>query len=46
MKSKTYAAVGKDEVEIALAFTKEVLKAVYQLDQLTGQLRSLRKGEG
>ena len=47
VESKTYEKVGREEAEIAIAFTKEVLKAVYQLDQLTDRFRSLhQKGEG
>ena len=43
VRSKTYEKVGKEEAEIAIAFTKEVLKAVYQLDQLTDRFRLLHQ---
>ena len=44
-ESRTYEKVGQEEVEIALEFTKEVLKAVYQLEDLLRRLRSHKKGE-
>ena len=37
--------VGSEEVEIALEFTKEVLKAVYQYSALLARLRSLKNSE-
>ena len=37
--------VGSEEVEIALEFTKEVLKAVYQYSALLASLRSLKNSE-
>lgn len=42
VQSTTYDAVGSEEVEIALEFTKEVLKAVYQYSALLDKLRSLK----
>ena len=45
VESTTYDTVGAEEVEIALEFTKEVLKAVYQYETLLTRLRSLKKGE-
>jgi hypothetical protein len=42
VESKTYN-VGSQEVETAIALTKEILKAVYQFDSLLGQLISLKK---
>ena len=45
VKSTTYDTVGSKEVEIALEFTKEVLKAVYQYSTLLDKLRSLKKSE-
>jgi len=44
-ESRTYENVGQEEVEIALEFTREVLKAVYQLEHLLQRLRSHKKGE-
>ena len=43
VEAKTYNQIGKDEVEISLEFTKEVLKAVYQYNALLERLRSLKK---
>lgn len=44
-ESRTYETVGKQEVEIALGFTKHVLQAVFQYATLLDQLESLKKGE-
>jgi len=41
--AKDYTKVGKEEVEIAIDVTKEVLKAVYQLDDLVARLEKLKK---
>jgi Domain of unknown function (DUF4145) len=41
--ARTYQQIGKDEVEVSLEFTKEVLKAVYQYTALLSRLRSLKK---
>jgi hypothetical protein len=46
IEAKTYEKVGKEEVEIALEFTKEILKAVYQLGKLLSRLRSFQKQPG
>lgn len=45
VESTTYDDVGSEEVEIALEFTKEVLKAVYQYSTLLAKLRSLKNRE-
>ena len=45
VESRTYENVGREEVEIALEFTKEVLKAVYQYSTLLAKIRSLKKSE-
>ena len=42
VESTTYDSVGSEEVEIALEFTKEVLKAVYQYSTLLAKLRALK----
>jgi hypothetical protein len=42
-ESQAFETVGKDEIEIAVLFTKEVLKAVYQYEDLLNKLRSLKK---
>jgi len=42
IESNTFSEIGKDEVEISIEFTKEILKAVYQYESLLGKLRSLK----
>lgn len=43
IESREYDQVGKEEVEIGIEFTKEVLKATYQYSALLNRLRSLKK---
>jgi hypothetical protein len=43
VEANTYAAIGAAEVGVAIELTKEVLKAVYQLDDLLARLRELKK---
>jgi Domain of unknown function (DUF4145) len=43
IEAKSYDSIGKDELAIALELTKEILKAVYQLDDLLARLRALKK---
>jgi hypothetical protein len=43
VEAKTYQQIGREEVEVSLEFTKEVLKAVYQYGALLDRLRSLKK---
>jgi len=43
IESQEYSKVGKEEVEVGIEFTKEVLKAVYQYSALLGKLRALKK---
>ena len=43
IEAEAYNQVGKDEVEISIEFTKEIIKAVYQYESLLGKLRSLKK---
>ncbi|MGE0383437.1 MAG: DUF4145 domain-containing protein [Gammaproteobacteria bacterium] len=43
IEAKTYDSVGTAEIEVAIELTKEILKAVYQLDGLVERLRSLKK---
>jgi hypothetical protein len=43
IESQEYDKVGKDEVEVGIEFTKEVLKAVYQYSALLTRLRALKK---
>ena len=46
IESKDYDNVGKDEVTIAISLTKEILKALYQLDSPVDKLRGLKKAAG
>jgi Domain of unknown function (DUF4145) len=43
IESKEYAKVDQEEVEIAVEFTKEVLKSVYQFSALLDRLKSLKR---
>ncbi|MBL8523095.1 MAG: DUF4145 domain-containing protein [Betaproteobacteria bacterium] len=43
IEAKTYDAIGKEETEVALTLTKEILKGVYQLDELVNRLKALKK---
>lgn len=43
IESQEFNNVGKDEIEIGIEFTKEVLKAVYQYADLLAKLRSLKR---
>jgi hypothetical protein len=43
IEAKTYDSIGPAEIEVAIELTKEILKAVYQLDDLVMRLRSLKK---
>jgi hypothetical protein len=43
IEAKTFDNIGKDEIDAGLLLTKEILKAVYQLDSLVAQLRALKK---
>jgi hypothetical protein len=43
IESKTFQGIGKEEIEISIEFTKEILKAVYQYESLLTKLRALKK---
>jgi hypothetical protein len=45
IESQEYAKIGREEVEVGVEFTKEVLKAVYQYSALLSRLRALKKPE-
>ena len=45
VESRVYSQVGTQEVELAIDVAKEVLKAVYQLDDLVSRLEKLKKTE-
>jgi hypothetical protein len=44
VEAKTYDTVGREEIEVGLELTKEILKAVYQLDSLVRKLQQLKRG--
>jgi hypothetical protein len=43
IESQTYNKVSQDEIEVAIEFTKEVLKAIYQYAALLAKLQKLKK---
>lgn len=43
VEAKTYDSIGREEIEVGLELTKEILKAVYQLDSLVRKLQQLKK---
>ena len=43
IESQAYARVSQEEIEVAIEFTKEVLKAIYQYAKLVSRLRGLKK---
>ncbi len=43
IESQAYARVSQEETEVAIEFTKEVLKAIYQYAALLARLRGLKK---
>ncbi|MFI5089181.1 MAG: DUF4145 domain-containing protein [Terriglobales bacterium] len=43
IESRQYEKVGTEEVELAIEFAKELLKAVYQYSSLLDKLRALKK---
>ncbi len=45
LESKEYDQIGKEEVEVAIELTKEILKGVYQMDSLVGKLKKLKKDQ-
>lgn len=43
IEAKTYNSIGKEEMEVAIEITKEILKGVYQMDGLLNRLNALKK---
>jgi hypothetical protein len=43
VEAKTYNGVGRDEVQVGIELTKEIIKAVYQYKGLLGKLQALKK---
>jgi hypothetical protein len=42
IEAQTFSEIGKEEIEVSLDFAKEILKAVYQYDNLLQRLRKLK----
>lgn len=42
IESKTFETIGKEEIEISIEFTKEILKAVYQYSHLLSKIKDLK----
>jgi hypothetical protein len=42
IEAETYNSIGSDELLISIDFTQEIIKAIYQYENLLGKLRSLR----
>lgn len=43
IESQEFNLVGREEVEVGIEFTKEVLKAVFQYSDLLAKLRGLKR---
>jgi hypothetical protein len=43
IEAQTFSEIGKEEIEVSLEFTKEILKAVYQYDNLLQRLKKLKE---
>jgi len=43
VEAKTFSKIGKDELDVSIEVTKEILKAVYQMDSLVKRLQALKK---
>jgi len=43
VESQTFNNVGQEELEVAIEFAKEVLKATYQYESLRNRLAALKK---
>lgn len=42
IEAQTFAEIGKEEIEVSLEFTKEILKAVYQYENLLMKIQTLK----
>jgi len=45
VKLKDFDKIGKDELEVAIDLTKEILKGIYQMDSIVGRLERLKKAK-
>lgn len=43
VESRDYDQIGRDQVEVAIDVTKEILKATYQYEEMMGRLTALKK---
>ncbi|MFZ1459077.1 MAG: DUF4145 domain-containing protein [Candidatus Saccharimonadales bacterium] len=43
LELKEFDEIGEDELEVAIELTKEILKAIYQLDSIVSKLKTLKK---
>jgi hypothetical protein len=43
IESEVFDSIGSEELDVAIEFTKEILKAVYQYSNLLSKLKSLKK---
>ncbi len=43
IESQVYSQIGQQELDVAIEFTKEVLKALFQYANLLDKLRALKK---
>jgi hypothetical protein len=43
IKHQEFGQIGQEELDVAIEFTKDVLKAIFQYAELLGRLRSLGK---
>ena len=44
IEAKEFSEIGEPELNIAIEFAKEILKAVYQYSALLNKMQSLKKG--
>jgi len=43
VEAECFDDIGKEEIEISIEFTKEILKAVYQYSDLLAKIKSLKR---
>ncbi|MBR9803157.1 DUF4145 domain-containing protein [bacterium] len=46
VEANTFANVSKTELDVAIEFTKEIIKGLYQYSDLLGRLRALKNNSG
>ena len=45
VKLKDFDKIGRDELEVAIDLTKEILKGIYQMDSIVGRLEKLKRNK-